>query len=778
MLGKKKIFSVLILVSLCLISVSAKNAADISATVKDRQTKQPIEFATVELLSAKDSLLGGCITDSKGYFEITPPVKTGKVRIRYLGYKDLEMAIKDRNLGTILMDEDSRQLNEVAVKGSARQNKIDRDVFAITKEMRAGTATSQELLGKLSGVNYNRYDKSISVNGSSKVLILIDGVEKDQQLAKTLSPERIERVEVIKDPVGKYATDGYTAVINIVLKKDYSGIDFYIGNTSFFDIAGNNGTQRFLQDYGNLNFTYTYKKLNLYMSGWGYGNNLQLPTDYIKKYGSVTTTSDPFDFDHPNGKMKDANGNVSVGGDYALSKNHTISAEVNWSGDRQNEKFTNNLTNSVNGNFLSRSSSETFTQGHNNNLTTTVSYNGKFGQKSTLTSDLRYAFGKGVSNNLYEQDNFSSLSYIDKSNHYLRFNVGYTYQFSPLLSLEAGYGLKNQDNTNKLSGASFTYHELKNRFSLYVSYQPLKQWKIKGGGILETYHQKYEGSSRDVNAFLPYFNLQYVPSQKFNVVAKYHTFADYPSMDQLTPFKTASDSLTWNIGNPDLKTAIYQKLGLEFHILNFLTIEPYYHFDNNRIASYVSQSGKYYFVGNVNADLYERYGVQANFTLPLSKYIFWQNSFDFYKNHLKYNGEGTTVKNSIINSTLVYVNPKIGLTTGAVLQKQLYKNAAIQGYTSDNNDMLILLISKSLMKQKLNMTLLYMPPVKMGLTYEQTIVTQTTNYYQQSRASLNLIKNLVLFEINYHFNAGKEVKKRESVPDGDASKKKPGGIGL
>jgi Outer membrane receptor for ferrienterochelin and colicins len=778
MKSKRFSFSLLVLITICVTSVSAKSAADISATVKDCQTRQPIEFATVELLSVQDSLLIGCITDSKGYFEITPPTKTGKIRIRYLGYKNLEMAFKDRDLGTLLMEEDSKQLNEVAVKGSARQNKIDRDVFTITKELKAGTATSQELLGKLNGVNYNRYDKSISVNGSAKVLILIDGVEKDQQMAKTLSPDRIERVEVIKDPVGKYATDGYTAVINIVLKKDYSGVDFYVGNTSFFDWTGSNGSQWFAQDYGNMNLTYTYKKYNIYMSGFGYGNNLALPFDNIKKYGSITTASDPFDFDHPNGRIKDANGNASLGGDYMFSKTQTISAEINWSGDKQNQSFLNNLTNSNNGVFLSRSTSESLTKGHNNSITTTITYNGKFGEKSTLTSDLRYSFGNGLSDNTYEQDNFLSTSSINKSSNYIRFNTGYTYQVSPLLSMELGYGLKSQSNTNKLSGTSFSYDELKNRFSLYVSYQPLKKWKMKGGGVLETYHQKYLGASKNVSAFLPYFNLQFTASPKFNVVAKYHTFADYPSMDQLTPFKTASDSLTWNVGNPDLKTAIYQKLGMEFHIMNFITIEPYYHFDNRRIASFVSNVGKYYYIGNVNADLYQRYGVQLNFTLPLSKTIFWQNWMDFYKNHIEFNGVGTTVRNSLINSTLVYVNPKIGLTVGAVLQKQLCKDAAIQGYTSNNNDLIVLFINKSLMKQKLNITLMYMPPVKMGLKYEQTNVTEAGNYYQMSRASLNLIKNLTFVEVNYHFNAGKEVKKREPVPDGDAAKKKSGGIGL
>lgn len=771
-------FSMMAMATLFSVSVSAKSAADISATVKDNRTKEPIEFASVELLSAKDSILAGCITDSKGYFEITPPAKANKVRIRFLGYKDIELMVKDRDLGTLLMEEDAKQLSEVSIKGSARVNKIDRDVFAITKDLRAGTATSQELLGKLDGVIYNRYDKSIIVNGSTNVLLLVDGVEKDQQMAKTLSPDRIERVEVIKDPVGKYATEGYTAVINIVLKKDYSGVDVFVDNTAFFSLTGNNGSQLFAQDYGNMNVSYTYKKLNVYLSGWGYASNMELPYESVKQYGNITTASDPFDFDNPNGRIKNSNASASLGADYQISKNHSISAEMNWSGDHQNENFATALTNTENGAFLSQSSSQSISKGHSNNMMTTITYNGKFGEKSTLTSDLRYNFGNGNSDSQYEQDNFNSISNIDKTNDYLRFNVGYTYQFTPLLSAEIGYGIRNQYNTSKLSGSSFTYKELKNRFSLYVSYQPLKQWKMKGGGILETYHQDYLGDSRNLSAFLPYFNVQFTPSQKFNVVAKYHTFADYPSMDQLTPFKTASDSLTWNVGNPNLKTAIYQQLGMEFHILNFLTIEPYYHFDHSRIASYVQKEGDYYYISDVNADLYQRYGVKVNFTLPIGKHIFWQNNFDFYKNSLKYNGESTTVHNSVINSTLVYICPSLGLNAGAVLQKQMNEQASIQGYSSGGNDLSILFINKSFLKQRLNVTLLYMPPIKMGMKYQQDQVTEAGDYYNKTSASLNLIKNLILVEASYRFNSGKEVKKRQDVPDADASKKKTGGFGF
>jgi hypothetical protein len=772
----KKYF-LLVISFFTLVGVSARNADDLSATLKDSKTKEPIAFASVELLSTKDSILTSCITDSKGYFELSPPAKTTKIRIKFVGYKNMEITFKDKDLNVIYLEEDTKQLNEVVVKGSARQNKVDRDIFTITKDLRAGTTTSQELLGKLNGVNFNQYDKSISVNGSTKVLLLIDGVEKDQQMTKTLSPERVDRVEVIKDPVGKYATDGYSAVINIILKKNYTGVDFYVGNTTFFDIVGTNGSSVVAQDYGNLNFTYTNKKTNLYFTSFGYGSSFEIPLETEKRYGNITTVSDPMDSYHPNGITRNRNGNASIGGDYMIDKNNTVSAEINWSGNKNDDKFLSNLTNYSNGTMLSSSSSQILSNGHNRAFNTTLTYNGKIGDKSTITSDFRYGFSDGLSNDTYLQDDFSSLSNIGKSGNFLRFNAGYTYQLASNLSAELGYGLRSQDNTSTMMSNSFTYNEFRNRASLYFSYQPLAKLRLKTGGIFETYHQTYRGASKDVSVFLPYLNVQYIPSQKFNMVAKYHTFANYTSMDQLTPFKTASDSLTWSIGNPDLKSSVLQTLGLEFHILNFLNIEPYYQFDNQRISSYISKVGKYYYVGNVNADLYERYGIKANFTLPLSKKLFWQNQLDFFRNNMKYNGEQTGVNSSVINSTLVYVDPAKGITMGAILQKQIAKSASIQGYSENGNDLVVLMLRKSFLKQRLNMTLFYIPPIKMGLKYTQDNEAKTTDYYNRSSAGLNLIKNLIFFEINYHFNSGKEVKQRQSTTDSDAVQSKSG-IGI
>ena len=781
MFRKKNLLSLFIVLALSSYTAAAKKADDVTAIVKDSQSKQPIEFASVELLNAKDSLLTGCITDSKGYFQITAPARATKLRIHFVGYKTLETPInRSEELGTLLLEEDSKLLNEVTVKGSARTNKVDRDIYNITKELRSGTVSSQELLGKLNGVNYNRYDKSISVNGSTKILILIDGIEKDQDMAKNLPSDRIERIEVIKDPVGKYATDGYTAVINMVLKKDYSGIDAFVTNTSVFDIVGTNGDDVLSQDAGNMNITYTYKKLNLYTSGRIYGSNFSVPTELVKRYGNITTVSEPLDLNNPNALSKSRNGKITFGADYALSKKHSLSAEIRYSGDKDKSSAEYNLINSLGSVVTSNSYSLTNSDSHTNNWQGVLTYKGKFDDKNSIDADLRYNYSSGYNQNYFQQDKFSSNSNIDQSGNYARLNVNYNHQFSPELNMDLGYGNVYNQNTNKLNSSSFTQNEYRNRVSLYLNYKPIQQISLKAGAIVENYTQKNSTSNVNRTAIMPYANIQYAPSQKFNVVAKYHVGAGYPDINQLSPFRTAQDSLMWSIGNPALRTNINHSLSLDINIQNFITLTPYYNFNHSSIASYVSidpTNSALYLSQNVNADKYEQYGASLNFTIPFGKTIFWQNRLDWNKNRMAYLDDSYNTNNFTANSTLVYVMQKAGLVAGVVYQKMLRHEVSIQGYGSNGNNLLLAFLQKSFFKEKLNASLMYIFPVNF-ISYDQSSLTQAKSYYQYSNVNLNLIKNLVFLEISYRFNAGKQVKKKQSDDSDEITRSKKGGIGL
>ena len=778
---KNKNFFILVFAFLSLSSVSAKNAGDVSATIKDSRTKEPIAFASVELYTAKDSLLTGCITNSKGYFEIAPPANATKVRFRFMGYKNVDMALIKNDLDVIYMEEDARQLNEVNVTGSTRTNKIDGDVFTITKSLRDGTTSSQELLGKLNGVTYNYYDKSISVNGSTNVLILVDGIEKDQKYAKNLAPDRIERVEVIKDPVGIYATEGYAAVINIVLKKDFSGIDASINNTSFFDFVGTNGDKVLLQDYGNLNINYAYKNFNLYSSGSIYTNDFNLATGYLKQYGNIKSETSPMDLKNPNTLVKTRNGDITLGADYTFAKKHTVATEFKYSDSYDKSSVLYDITNSINNSFTGNSSS--FTSGRNNtqNLMAAVIYKGKFDDNNSLNADVRYYRTDGYNYSAFEQDNFSSISDIDLAGDYLRTNISYDHKFTPKLSANLGYSNVYFSNTNTQNSNSFTRYNYRNRASVYLSYRPFEKINTKVGGIVENYTQSYTGNSKNLTVFLPYLNIQYIAGKNLNIVARYQSNADYPSINQLNPFKIAQDSLMYSVGNPDLKTGIKNRLGLDINIMNFITLSPFYDFNHSQITNYISvdpENNQHYINQTVNVDSYSRFGANLDFTLPLGKHIFWRNRIGWNQSSMAYNAENYKVNNWTLNTNLIYMLQEKGLMGGLIVQKQSFKNVTIQGYNTNGSDLALIMLRKSFLKDNLNVSLFYALPIDWGLNYVQNNETTAASYYQKSYTSLNLIKNMAFIEISYRFASGKTLKKKQVSTDNEMDQKTKGGFGL
>lgn len=761
--------------------VSAKSPGDVSATLKDSKTKEPIAFASVELLNTRDSLLAGCITDSKGYFELTPPPATAKIRFRFLGYKNLEMAFKDKDLNVLYLEEDAKSLNEVNVTGSNKVNKIDRDVFAITKELRAGTTSSQELLGKLSGVQFNMYDKSISVNGNTNILILVDGIEKDQNFAKNLLPERIERVEVIKDPVGKYATDGYAAVINIILRKDFTGIDITVSNSSFFDVVGTNNKDVFVQDYGNFNLNYSYKKLNLYSNGSIYAGNYYMASEFTKQYNDNLSSTLPMDVLKPNLSVKPTNSNFAVGADYAFSKKHSVSTELKYSNNYDKQSSYYDLVNSVNGNVTGTSKSNDINENKTVNLQAGVTYKGVFDEKKSVNADIRYFRTDGFNYNYYKQDNFTNENHIDLSGDYLRMNISYSHIFSSKFNMEVGYGNVYFTNTNTLQNNSFTRYNYRNRASIYLSYRPFEKLNTKLGGIVENYTQKYGSESKNLTVFLPYVNLQYKFNKNFNVVARYQTNAQYPTINQLNPFRMAMDSLMYSVGNPALKTGINNNLGIDFNLFNAVTISPYYSFNKSSINSYIDKdpdNNQLYLKQNVNADLKQNYGVRLNFTVPFGKQLFWQNYLGWSRTTIEYNNEFNSANNMSINSNLIYVNPPKGMVAGLIYQKQLTRNIEIQSYGTSGNDIALLMLRKSFLKQKLNTTLFYALPIDLGLRYDLPGQSVADGYKQTSMARMHFIKNLIFIEVSYNLSAGKKTKKFESSSDDELNGAKKSGFGL
>jgi hypothetical protein len=136
-----------------------------------------------------------------------------------------------------------------------------------------------------------------------------------------------------------------------------------------------------------------------------------------------------------------------------------------------------------------------------------------------------------------------------------------------------------------------------------------------------------------------------------------------------------------------------------------------------------------------------------------------------------YNDKENAFNDLHLESNIVYVNRKKGLTAGAIFQRGMNKRISTQGYNKGNNDFVGLMVQKGFFKKRLNLMLLYMLPIDGGLEYIQQDYVSTPTYNRMTEYDINLLKNVFVFKLNYRFSKGKSTRKTEKDIEEDEDKK-------
>lgn len=129
-------------------------------------------------------------------------------------------------------------LDEVIVVASTTQHKLNGDDYLVTGEMRERSGNVSELLNLLPGVKVNRMNNSLSVENKSNVILLVNGKQYSADYIKSINLDRIVRINVIKNPSGRYTSEGYDAVIDLKVR-DYDGLEFSVSNFSILNFQNN-----------------------------------------------------------------------------------------------------------------------------------------------------------------------------------------------------------------------------------------------------------------------------------------------------------------------------------------------------------------------------------------------------------------------------------------------------------------------------------------------------------------------------------------------------------
>ncbi len=754
----------------------AQGQVTVTGQVKDMQTKKSLEFCSVTVVNAKDSLIKNCVTDNNGFFSL--PLDMGYYRFifSYIAYKTDTTAFmtitENKFLGVFKLTADEKMLKEVSVKAGSRANLIDKDEQIVTDKMKAGAADTKDVLEKINGVQYDRYNNSIKVDNDAKVIILVDGMEKDQEYIKNLSPDRLKKVDIIRNPGGRYALEGYTAVINIILKKDYQGTEILVSDRAMLDADASKKEYIAVQNNTSATVNYVYNKLNLYAKYSMNYNNFNLPSIYSKTYsGGLTITEQPPATNPMNTNVKQLDNDYTLGADYYINPKHTVSFESNlttqptaYNITKQffNVNYTEN--NDLIGNYNSVTTSKTQNQSSYNSLF----YEGNLDENNVINSNFTYSAYNDSYTNLVAYNLLDSINEQGKDNKDgTKFYVEYTHTFRNKTNLEVGYGntweTQHNNYTTDTSTSTFKYTDLRHKLYAYYSFALGKKIGMKAGGAVETSAPNADGLKHRYTIFQPHADIKYDVSKLLNLKLELTSRSDYPNIEQTNPFTTVVDLQSVKTGNPDLRPDTKQQLSLQINFLSGLvTLEPYYYFSNN----YIIQTGtlrpdSIFEYGYSNAGNYRHYGGIFRFTVPIGKSLFLQSDFDVFKSSIKYTGKTNAFHDWTMSSQLIYQNLKSSTVAGFKYQKNLFKEIIAQGYEKGDNDFWIAFVQQPFFKKRLEVMLLYFLPLNLGVDFNQGSYIKTENYVENKSNDIGFLKNMFLLQVSYRFNKGKTVNSKE-----------------
>ena len=743
----------------------------IHGTVKDKSSLEVLPYCSVMMMQA-DTISNFAITDHKGYFEIPANPGSYEVVFRFVGYHTDTISLTLKNeayfMGNVFLRVDATVLDEVVVKESARTTLVDKDETIVTEEMRVGTATTSDVLDKVNGVTFDRYNDEIKVDNEKNVLLLVNGLKKDQTYIKNLSPDRIAKIEVIRDPSGRYGLEGYSSVINVQLKKNYVGQEFFIDNMNIFDL--DSPEKDYFMVMNNLHGTYNYtrKALNIYAQYWGGNTRFSMFHDITKDYGDSLTIIQTSRNGNRNFQINTIYSYLTIGADYQLSKVHTLSFEGHLGGQPYSKtKGIYAYQTWMGESLIDEIEYQNNTSNNSTNYSGTAFYIGNISDDKALNID--YTIGGSNSANSTEfeyKDTNPILSSTKGVENYSKLNLEWTQTLTDKFSYQLGYGNtwnRKQGVNTSTSENDFKLTDLRNRAFLYGTWKILKPLTLKAGMATENSLPQLNDQKQSYWIHKPHFDLQYKPLQWLSFKLKYRSKADYPSLSEANPEEIFLDANTVQKGNPYLKPSTIHKASFKVTAMGgFASASVYYHFSDDYIAP----------VGKLRADGIFEYsydnlggyvdkGIKFNFGVPFGKSIFWRNSAKIYHSSMTYQNYENEFTDWRGESQLMYIDKESGVWAGLMLQKSNTKIITPQGYRQGNNDFWGIMAQKPFFDKKLSVMMMYMLPINWITDYSQDTHIETPFYTQHSTIDLNMIKNVFLLKVNYRFHRGKEIEKIE-----------------
>ncbi|WP_306642116.1 TonB-dependent receptor domain-containing protein [Sanyastnella coralliicola] len=662
----------------------------VNGKVVDAISDKPVEFATITMLSQRDStVVTGGVTDKKGNFLIEEiPVGVYVVQITFIGYDVFEQrAIRlsprgstTHEFGTIKLNPSIAALGEAEIVEEKPMMELlmDKRVFNVDEIMGTQGASATEVMETLPSVEVD-VDGNISLRGSQNVTVLIDGKPSAltgasrQALLEQIPASSIERIEVITNPSAKYDPDGMTGIINIVLKKNK--LQGFHGNVSVAVGTGN-------QYNGSFGLNYRNKKVNVF-TNYSYRSSDRFSirnTDRISAFEDTEIMLDQAG----EGERTRQNHTIKAGTDIYLSPSSTLSFSGNYNigmGSDRDSVFNDQvyISGDPYSNFRRDTDSNNDREGYDLNASFTRDM---AGQDHQLVADFRWSsFEGGSTNDISQTDLFTDQDLFDTfiesefnentdESQVLVAQVDYT---RPLHGetgkLEVGYKSIVRDLLNSFYGEAldstsmevlpqldrnntFDYNE--GIHALYAQYgRKIGKVSFQGGlraeqvfttSILVDTDEMFEN---DYFSLFPSGYFTYELSQNDEIQLSYSRRINRPRTRQLNPFPNYSDNLNLRRGNPFLLPEYTNSLELTYSYRtkkSQYVVSAYMQDVNDVIRRFTSTDSL-----GVNTTTYTNFAGMRNYGLELiinTKIAKWWN-LSVSGNGYRIENDGTNVESDL-----------------------------------------------------------------------------------------------------------------------------------
>jgi len=323
----KKLLTIVLL--LAAFSIQAQDNAKtlpkigtVTGNVLDANLNLPLPYVNVIVKDNNNAIITGGITNDDGQFEINKiPQGTNTVSIEFLGYQTQTKSItinkdnKKIDLGTVKLQEAATSLDEVTIvaETSTIQQKVDRKVITVGKDLTTSGPTASDIMNNLPSVSVDQQSGAISMRGNQNVRVMVDGKLSNipaAQLLKQIPSTSIKSIELITNPSAKYNPEGMSGIINIVLHKNTKiGFNGNINLGLAYQVNAKFNSA--------IDMNYRNGKFNLYGN---YGNNINKNRNFGNIFRPNGNSEQLFEF-----LENTKNHLFKVGLDFYLNEKNTIS---------------------------------------------------------------------------------------------------------------------------------------------------------------------------------------------------------------------------------------------------------------------------------------------------------------------------------------------------------------------------------------------------------------------------------------------------------------------